>query len=58
MIDPQEMEYGGVDVVHGYRILHRTETKAVGRAELGATTDAGAGQPIREPVLIVVAPGA
>ena len=57
MVEAQQMQHRGVEVPDG-RYIHRgSPPKLVRRAVTGAALDAGAHQPTREPVRIVVPAG-
>src|SRR5262245_62514976 len=55
MVESQEVEDGGVQVVDMDRVLDRVEAQVVGTAERRARLDAAAGQPDREAVGVMVA---
>src|SRR5438105_1545130 len=58
MIQPEQSQYGGVQVVQVDTILDGSQTDLVGRADGLAAFHAAAGHPYREAVRIVVAPRA
>src|SRR5258705_1110112 len=56
VIEPKQMEQGGVKVVNGGDILHRFITKVVGGPVAEPALHAGAGKPNGEAMWIMVAP--
>src|SRR5260221_434204 len=58
VVEAQEVQDGGVQVVHVDLVLHGLVAELVGRSEGVAGLDAGAGEPDGEAVGVVVAAGA
>src|SRR3954452_1857476 len=55
VVDPEEFQHRRVQVVDGDDVLDGRVTKVVGPAEAETGLDAAAGEPDREPLVVVVA---
>src|ERR1700733_4225432 len=55
VIEPQQREHGGMDIMHVQRVLDRAEAQLVGGAYDFSATDASAGHADRETIWMVVA---
>ena len=57
VIEAEQRENGGVEVMHVHFVLHRGSTEFVGRAVNRPAFDTAAGQDSRERILIMIATG-
>ena len=55
VVEPEQVQGGGLEIMHMHRLLHRLEAEFIGGAIDRAPLHATASQPHREPMVVVVA---